>query len=227
MKLLRPAAIALAAFAGLSAVPASASESAPPATPAPSAPTALASSPALTITLAHDSPGERATRDQLLRLLQAHDVSRWTLVHEVRIDEDAVPHSDPVLTLHTRHLLDDDLLLSTYVHEQMHHYLAAHHEEAQAAMDELAKAFPHIPVGYPQGSDSPRANQAHLLVILFERRADQLLMGELRTQAVMTLWQGDHYTWLYRTLADPAHREVVRRIAARHHLDPAGTAPAR
>ena len=49
------------------------------------------------------------------------------------IDEHAIPHSDPVLTLHTRYLHDDDGLVSAFLHEQMHWYVDAHAEAVAAA----------------------------------------------------------------------------------------------
>lgn len=76
--------------------------------------------PSMTVTLARDRDDERATRDELLQLLEAHDVARFTYTRTISIDDDAIPHSHPVLTLHARHLDDDDLLLSTFLHEQAH-----------------------------------------------------------------------------------------------------------
>src|SRR5215470_6516498 len=81
--------------------------------------TAAAQGP-IDITLAHNSATEQQTRDQLQRLLKAYDVSAWIYTKAVAIDDRAIPHSHPVLTLHTRHLKDDALLLSTFVHEQFH-----------------------------------------------------------------------------------------------------------
>jgi len=83
----------------------------------------------LKISLGHNSVSERDTRDQLDRLLHKYDLSKWFYTKEIAIDDEAIPHSDPVLTLHTRHLKDDDLLLSTFVHEQMHRFLALSRQE--------------------------------------------------------------------------------------------------
>jgi len=164
----------------------------------------------LKIVLAHDSERERQTQAQLERLLQAHDVSRWTHTRDIVIDDTEIPHSHPVLTLHARHLKDDDLLLSTYVHEQTHWHLERHPAERAAAVQALRKLYPRIPIGYPEGSDSAAVNYDHLLIIYIEYRADQRLMGELRARAVMEFLAHDHYRWLYReVLHDP---EKVSRI---------------
>jgi hypothetical protein len=164
----------------------------------------------LRISLAHDSERERQTQAQLERLMQAYDVSHWTHTRDIVIDETEIPHSHPVLTLHARHLKDDDLLLSTFVHEQTHRMLDDHPAEHAAAVRALRKLYPRIPVGYPEGSDSAEVNYDHLIIIYIEYRADQRLMGELRARAVMEFLAHDHYRWLYReVLRDP---EKVGRV---------------
>jgi len=152
----------------------------------------------LKISLAHDSERERQTQAQLERLLQAYDVSRWVHTRDIVIDETEIPHSHPVLTLHARHLKDDDLLLSTFVHEQTHRMLDEHPAERAAAVRELKRLYPRIPTGYPEGSDSAEVNYDHLIVIYIEYRVDQRLMGELRARAVMEFLANDHYRRLYR-----------------------------
>ena len=76
--------------------------------------------PPLDIRLAHDSGAERETARALRRLVETHDVGRWIFTRTVVIDERQIPHSHPVLTLHTRHLGDDDMLLAVFLHEQLH-----------------------------------------------------------------------------------------------------------
>jgi hypothetical protein len=169
---------------------------------------------------AHDSEAERQTVAQLERLLQAHDLSRWTVTRDIVVDQDEIPHSHPVLTLHTRHLRDDELLLSTYVHEQMHWFLAAHPEQTAAAKAALRRLFPKIPVGYPDGSDGADGNYEHLLVVYLEYRADQRLLGELKAREVMRFWGDDHYRWIYRqVLREP---EKIGAVVKQYGLIPKG-----
>jgi hypothetical protein len=156
----------------------------------------------LTITLAHGSPAERRTKDQLERLMAAHDLRPWQFTANVIIDHSAIPHSHPTLTLHTRHQRDDELLLSTFVHEQLHWYLAQHDSATSVAMQELRRRFPTVPVGYPQGSSDEEANYAHLIITWLEFQANQYLLGELRAQQVTAFWATDHYTSIYRAVLD-------------------------
>jgi hypothetical protein len=88
-----------------------------------------------------------------------------------------LPHGHPVLTLHTRHQEDDELLLSTYVHEQVHWLIEGRKSEAEAAMQDLRQIYPRIPVGCPEGSTE--GYYEHLLVVYLEFWVNQTLLGEL------------------------------------------------
>lgn len=81
----------------------------------------------------HATPAEEATRWQLERLLDQYDLSPWRFTGVVEIEQGVIPHSHPVLTLSTRHVNDDLLLLATYVHEQSHWYFATNAGVTEAA----------------------------------------------------------------------------------------------
>jgi hypothetical protein len=171
---------------------------------------------ALTIRTAHNSAPELATKAQLERLMAAHDLRQWTFTHQLVIDEKSIPHSHPVLTLHTRHLKQDDELLSTYLHEQLHWFLARHPDDTRAAEEDLAKLYPTVPVGYPEGANDIQSTYLHLLVCRLEEQADLAVMGEQRTADAMQFWAGDHYRWVYRTvLQDRAKIDAILHL---HHI---------
>jgi hypothetical protein len=151
----------------------------------------------LHFTLAHDSPRELATRAQLERLLVAHDVSRYLYTHQVLIDEDSIPHSHPVLTLHARHLDDDGLLLSTFLHEEFHWFTVDRRPALDAAVAELRGVFPNLPVGYPDGANDLTSSYEHLVVNHLEHRALREVLGEDESRRVMQFWRNDHYRALY------------------------------
>jgi hypothetical protein len=179
---------------------------------------ALAANPHVSISLKNRDAKEGATQSQLERLLSQYDLTPWIFTTSVVIDEDSIPHSHPVLTLHTRHLKDDDLLLSTFVHEQAHWFFDQHHEDAAKAVAELRGLYPSIPVGFPEGSNDSDGNYEHLIVIYLEDEADRKLLGELRAWQVMSFWSQDHYTWLYRTVLKDRAR--LRDLVRKYHLDP-------
>jgi len=167
------------------------------------------------IKLRNDTESERQTKTQLERLLNSYDLSKYTFTRQVVIDEHSIPHSHPVLTLHTRHLNSDDQLLSTYVHEQLHWYLAAHDNQTRAAEAELRKLYPKVPVGYPDGAQDEESTYLHLIDCYLEMQADRRLMGQQRAADVMKFWAGDHYRWVYKTVVQDETQiaEIVKREA--------------
>jgi len=171
----------------------------------------------LQISLAHNSPTEQQTREQLERLLKAFDVSQWIYTKSISIDDAALPHSHPVLTLHTRHLKDDPLLLSTLIHEQFHWWLVQRDTDTQAAIKDLRQRYPSVP---PEGANGEQSTYLHLLVGYLEWGADERLMGELAARQVIEFWSTDHYQFVYTTLLHD--RRDIREVLAKHNLFPTG-----
>lgn len=176
----------------------------------------------LDISLKTGSQAESQTTEQLQRLLKTYDLSKWIFTKSILIDEKSIPHSHPVLTLHTRHLKDDDLLLSTFVHEQLHWFLVQKDKETKEAIKELRVLFPKVPVGFPEGSEDEDSTYLHLLVNYLEYRADRELLGELRAKQVMDFWATDHYTWVYKTVLE--RTRAIGNIAFKHKLIPTARA---
>jgi hypothetical protein len=173
----------------------------------------------LDVTLKQGTPDEARTRDQLRRLVATYDVSPWIYTTSIVIDERAIPFSHPVLTLHTRHAKDDDLLLSTFVHEQFHWFLAERREPTDLAIADLRKLFPTVPAGGTAGARDEYSTYLHLLVCYLEQQADIRLLGELKTKQVMDFWATDHYTWVYQTVI--ARSREIGQIMRERKLMPA------
>lgn len=165
----------------------------------------------LTVRLANDSDAEARTREQLLRLVEEHDVSEWIHTTEILIDETQIPHSHPVLTLHTRHLGDDLTLMSTFIHEQFHWLEEGETLDAfRAAMRDFEQLFPDAPDRSGGGARDVESTYRHLLVCDLELQGMTVLFGEERARE--TLAGITHYEWIYeRVLDDPRIREVSER----------------
>lgn len=172
------------------------------------------------IELKKGSPEEARTRDQLLRLLREHDLARWIFTRKVVIDgsPNVIPHSHPVLTLSTRHLKDDDLLLSTFVHEQLHWYLTDNYERAQPALQELRKLYPDAPSGFPLGGKDQDSTYNHLIVCYWEIRAVKELLGELRGFQAGQFLAQDHYMWIYRKVLEEGYK--IGPLLQKHGIIP-------
>jgi len=73
-------------------------------------------------TTENNTKSEKVTIELIKSLNKAHDLTKWQFSNVIHINKKAIPHSHPVLTLHTRHNKPQeiDLLLSTYLHENIH-----------------------------------------------------------------------------------------------------------
>jgi len=172
----------------------------------------------LEIALKRGSKGELQTRDQLQRLIRTYDLAKWTFTRSILIDEEAIPHSHPVLTLSARHVKDDELLLSTFVHEQAHWFLTQNQKATEDAKKELRAIFPKVPIKPPEGASDEESTYLHLIVIYLEYRADRELMGELRARQIMEFWATDHYTWIYKSVLE--RPRDIGNIAFKYKLVP-------
>ena len=169
------------------------------------------------ISVKHDNDAsELQTKSQLQKLLAQYDLSKFIFTKEIIIDRNTIPHSHPVLTLHTRHLKDDELFLSTFVHEQIHWFLTQRQDQTDQAVKELRTIFPKVPVGFPEGAESEDSTYLHLLVNTLEYRADKELLGELRARQVMEFWATDHYRWVYRQVLDEGDK--IRAVLRKYKL---------
>jgi hypothetical protein len=111
---------------------------------------------------------------------------------------------------------DDNLLLSNFVHEELHWWLAAHQRQTNAAVDDLRKRFSALPVGGRDGAMNEQSSYLHLIVIYLEWQGDNALLGEGKAADVMAFWKNDHYRVLYRTVLES--EDVIAKIVAAHGL---------
>lgn len=177
----------------------------------------------LDFTLKHGSGREQQTQQQLERLTATHDLGRWTHTRRIVVDQDTIPHSHPILTLHARHLDDDGALLSTYIHEQMHRWLSTQARRTRQALREIGQRYPALPVGYPDGADSLASSQEHLLVIWLELEGVETVLGKAEHDRLLAFWRNDHYKKLYEIVA--RDKEQIGGIVRKYKLVPKARTP--
>lgn len=170
----------------------------------------------VSIELANGTRDEIATRVQLQRLLERYDLEEYLFTQRVRIDREQVPHSHPVLTLHTRHVDEDDLQLSTFLHEQLHWYLESRRVQTWRAIAELKRMYPDAPWGFPEGARDQHSTYLHLLVNQLEYEALSGVIGENRADDAFRFWRDDHYTWIYQNVLEDG--ALLHQVLERHHL---------
>ena len=174
----------------------------------------MAAAPTVKITLKHGTEREARTKAQLERVLHDYDLGKYTFTREVVIEEQAINHAFPVLTLNARFADSEDELLSSFVHEQLHWHLRDRGPAMQNAVAELRRVYPHVPVGGQEGAETEYSTYGHLVDCYLELVADRKLIGPERTTAVVA--DKGHYTWIYATVIRDDAR--MSALVDRYHL---------
>ena len=154
------------------------------------------------IDCAGNTDAETIVRDELLAILERYDLEPWRVTDSVVIEEGAVPHSHPVLTLGT--LNRGHFLLASYVHEQLHWFLMNQMAQLEPVYEnELLRMFPAAPQGLPEGAEDAESTYLHLFVCWYEVEALRHLLGEQAGgQVVSALIDHGVYRWVYRTIVE-------------------------
>jgi len=163
--------------------------------------------------------GERVG-NLLAALRRRHDLARFEYTSVVRIVPGGETFAFPVLTLGNRFADNEDILLSTYLHEQMHWYLwhlgTPERDMVEPFMDELVRRYPDAPTTLPDGARNYEATYVHLVVNWLELAATAELIGRPRAFA---LAEAQHtYRWIYRTVLRDWDR--LGELYERHDLLP-------
>jgi hypothetical protein len=177
--------------------------------------TAAFAANSVSIQLAHHTPREMQTAQALKQLLATNDLHKYMFTRDIVIEERAMNHAFPVLTLNVRFADSPDELLSSFVHEQLHWHLRIHDGEQKAAIFELRQMYPTAPVGLPEGADSAYSTYGHLVDCYLEIQADRELIGPTRTEEVIK--NKPWYTWIYKTVLRDEPR--IRAVVQEHFLE--------
>lgn len=170
----------------------------------------------MNITAKNGNERELQTIEQLKNILQTYDLSPWIYTYDIIIESRAIPHSHPVLTLSTRYLDDDEGLIATFLHEQLHWFEDARPEQVNKAIDELRQKYPEVPFGNSEGARNEYSSYLHLLVCHWEHQATAEVLGKEKSTAIMKSHQ--YYTWIYeRILEDEAY---LQDLCVRYDIVP-------
>lgn len=175
------------------------------------------------IGLANGSDSEATMASEIRGLLRKYDVKPWIVTRKIIIDATQIPHSHPVLTIHTRHIGEELALLSTFLHEQLHWledepWLG----DFQAAMKDFEQMYPTVPSSSDGGARDQESTYRHLLVCDMELQALSVLIGDSTAKEVLA--QVTHYEWIYDAVLNDAR---VREVSLRHGFDASTGVPTR
>ena len=159
-------------------------------------------------------------RDMLTALRRRHDLSRYEYTRTVRIVPGGETFSHPMLTLGNRFAENEDQLLSTYLHEQMHWYLwylgTPERDPVAPFFDELVRRYPEAPTELPDGARNYEATYLHLVINWLEVAATSEFIGRQRACAIADVQRS--YRWIYRTVLKDW--DMLGELYERHGLVP-------
>jgi hypothetical protein len=175
------------------------------------------------ISCANGTQRERTVRDELNAFLDRYDLSPYTFTDEVIINEDATPHSHPVLTLDAFNR--GPFLLASYIHEQLHWYAEANEEAAHACIEWVKTNYPDAPIGLPDGAADEFSTYLHLVVNWLEVGVLRETLGrDPADQLATRLAETGVYRWIYRTVLND-YDGLTREYGARGLLLPQPLGP--
>ncbi len=143
----------------------------------------FAETPNLNIKTKHGSPLEERRKEQIERLAKQYDLKKFTVTRDIVVEQGAMNHSYPVLTLNLRFLDNDDRALSAHLHEQRHWVLMERHRaDMRSLYNDLKRLFPNLPTDPPQGDGGELSTYFHLAVIMLEWQGMEELIGPERAR---------------------------------------------
>lgn len=169
------------------------------------------------IGLKHGSENELEvkTKAKLQQLLKTYDLSKWVFTDTVVIETGVIPHSHPVLTINTRDRDQDMLLLSTFVHEQIHWYVANRDSAREKAINEFREIYPNIPAGRKEGGARNKySSYLHLIVCYLEYEGMIELAGDKKGEEAIEYWSNHHYTWIYKEVLN--NGDKIKPVLRKH-----------
>lgn len=176
--------------------------------------TVVSDSPRIDIDLARNTPREQLTKQTLEQVLASHNLSKYTFTRKVVIEQGSSNHAFPTLTLNAYFASSPDELLSSYIHEQLHWHLRNLAAQQQAAITELRRLYPRVPVGLPASAENEHSTYGHLVDCYLEILADRELLGAERTAIVIQ--KKPWYTWIYTTVL--SDEQQIAGVVNRHQL---------
>ena len=144
---------------------------------------------------------EKEVKQRLENLLAKYDLEPFVFTKKVKIQQGAIPHSHPVLTLSTN-LATETQLLSTFLHEQMHWYSLTDNKGFEKAAEVILKQYPEVPSDLPEGGGSLQSTYLHLGICYLEYHTLSKVIGPEAAKAHFEYMTTQYYRWVFRTVLE-------------------------
>lgn len=150
----------------------------------------------ISITTESGDSREERIKEILQDLLTKYDLSRYDFTDKVHIKRLVIPHSHPVLTLNT-YTYNENSILSTYLHEQIHWFMSQNNQQVNEAIQDLRYQYPEVPVGGSEGARDEHSTYLHLVICPVEYKLLKNFIGDNAARKVIE--NSNVYQWIYKT----------------------------
>jgi hypothetical protein len=175
--------------------------------------TVFLQTPKIYIILKNGSEKEQQAKVQLERIIKNFPeiISKCVSTDTVLIDEFALPHSHPVITINASNLWNDTVQLAILLHEGLHWMADSMQKESEQAVNEYKLLFPEAPATGSEGAQNIYSTYIHLIVCDLEFQALTIATGE--AAARKRLSRKPYYKWIYKTVLNDSR---IRKINTKY-----------
>lgn len=175
--------------------------------------------PDLYIQLANKNKIEEQAAERLLKLLSRYEIDKILYTHTVLIETKAIPHSHPILTLNTFPYNDENIILVTFIHEQLHWYFdSLENDIKNSLISALKNKFPDAPWGEPVGCIDQISTYEHLVICHMAQVVLAEFVGNEAANKVLYYLQNHHYIWVHKKIED--EEVFLNDLIEKYKLDP-------
>ncbi len=153
----------------------------------------------MVITTHANTSSEIEVKGRLESLLKKYDLEKYLYTKEVKIQDNSIPHSHPILVLNTDYASDVHLL-STFLHEQMHWYTLSKEYDNKKLGEAIFTKYPKVPGPLPEGAGDERSTYLHILVCYLEYHTLEQVVGPEKARAHMEYMGTQYYKWVFQTV---------------------------
>lgn len=170
----------------------------------------------LDIATKNNTTSELTVKNLIEDLLRKWDMSPYFFTKDVIIEDRAMPHSHPVLTINSFPYNDQLMHLTDLLHEHLHWYFEEKKSQVNEAVTDLKMRYVEVPVGHPLGCRDETSTYEHLLLCRLCHNLSSSIFGAEIADRVLYYLQNHHYLWVYAKVESDS--EYLDGLLAKHGL---------
>jgi len=179
--------------------------------------TATAQKDSVRVQMVHGNLREAIANRQVVRLVGDYTLYNWLFTRDIVINENAKPHSHPILTLNASYIQEDKKQLAILLHQEFRWYLDQNQRNVGTAVKELMKRPDQLITDITKSMPNDSLSWLHLLTCTLEITALRQTLGEVSTDSLLD-WRGETSPLAPFYKASLEHEDAIWRQLYRFRL---------